>query len=65
MKSQFIFAFAALMMIASLIIEGDCSYGALPPVYGKVIFWNENILVRLGQLFPTDLLKKPKHGKSI
>ncbi|KAM7439976.1 hypothetical protein ABFA07_010730 [Porites harrisoni] len=24
MKSQFIFAFAALLMIASLIMEGDC-----------------------------------------
>ncbi|CAH3029830.1 unnamed protein product [Porites evermanni] len=32
MKSQFIFAFAALLMIASLILEGDCFTG---PVQGK------------------------------
>ena len=65
MKSQFIFAFAALLMIASLIMEGDCFTGPVPGKQGKVIYWNENILIRLGQLFPTDLLKKPTHGKSM
>ena len=65
MKSQFIFAFAALLMIASLIMEGDCFTGPVARKGGKVIYWNENILIRLGQLFPTDLLKKPTHGKSM
>jgi len=35
MKSQFIFAFAALLVIASLIIEGDCIGNFIPA--GKVI----------------------------
>ena len=62
MKSQFIFAFAALLMIASLIMEGDCW---APPInLGKVIYWNENILIRLGQLFPTDLLKNQRTEKA-
>ena len=62
MKSQFIFAFAALLMIASLIMEGHC--WAAPINGGKVIFWNENILIRLGQLFPTDLLKNQRTEKA-
>jgi len=56
MKSQCIFAFAALLVLASLIIEGDC----IAPVLqgkGQVIYWNENTLIRFGQFFPTDLLK--------
>ena len=60
MKSQFIFAFAALLMIASLITEGDCLY---TNYRGKVIYWNENIIVRLGQFFPTDLLKKKTNAR--
>ena len=62
MKSQFIFAFAALLMIASLIMDGDC--WAVPINGGKVIYWNENILIRLGQLFPTDLLKNQRTEKA-
>ena len=65
MKSQFIFAFAALLMIASLILEGDCFTGPVQGKVAKVIYWNENILIPLRQLFPTDLLKKTTHGKSI
>ena len=42
MKSQFIFAFAALLVLASLITEGDCLAGNIPS--RKVIYWNENIL---------------------
>ena len=42
MKSQFIFACAALLVLASLITEGDCFAGNIPA--GKVIYWNENIL---------------------
>ena len=65
MKSQFIFAFAALLMIASLIMEGDCITGNLPQgKVGKVIYWNENILIGLGQLFPTDLLKDQRTEKA-
>ena len=65
MKSQFIFAFAALLMIASLITEGDCITGLHPAgKVRKVIYWNENILIRLGQLFPTDLLKKKRTEKA-
>ena len=64
MKSQFIFAFAALLMIASLIMEGDCFNGPLPKNREKVIYWNENILIRLGQLFPTDLLKNQRTEKA-
>ena len=64
MKSQFIFAFAALLMIASLIMEGDCFNGPLPKNREKVIYWNENILIRLGQLFPTDLPKKKRTEKA-
>ena len=66
MKGQFIFAFAALLVIASLITEGDCFAPiGRAPIGRKVVYWNENILVQLGQFFPTDLLKKPTHGKSI
>ena len=64
MKSQFTFAFAALLMIASLIMEGDCFNGPLPKNREKVIYWNENILIRLGQLFPTDLLKNQRTEKA-
>ena len=65
MKSQFIFAFAALFMIASLITEGDCITNLHPAgKVRKVIYWNENILIRLGQLFPTDLLKKKRTEKA-
>ena len=65
MKSQFIFAFAALFMIASLITEGDCITNLHPAgKVRKVIYWNENILIRLGQLFPTDLLKKKRTKKA-
>ena len=42
--------FAALLVMASLIIQGDCWSS---PIAGrKVIYWNENILVQLGQFFP-------------
>ena len=67
MKSQFIFAFAALLMIASLIMEGDCVINPIPVPWGnvgKVIYWNDNILIRLGQLFPTDLLKNQRTEKA-
>ena len=65
MKSQFIFAFAALFMIASLITEGDCITNLHPAgKVRKVIYWNENILIRLGQLFPTDLLKNQRTEKA-
>ena len=64
MKSQFISAFAALLMIASLIMEGDCFTGPVEGKGGKVIYCNENILIRLGQLFPTDLLKNQRTEKA-
>ena len=44
MKSQVTFAFAALLMIASLVMEGDCFGGPIPNNRAKVIYWNENIL---------------------
>ena len=64
MKSQFTFAFAALLMIASFIMEGDCFGGPIRNNRGNVIYWNENILIRLGQLFPTDLLKNQRTEKA-
>jgi len=58
MKSQFIFAFAALLVIASLITEGDCWSGPLPQKGRKVGKGNENILTNTTETFNSNRFTK-------